>query len=439
MMRIAAIVMGLALLVMLLATCQGRPGHPWRDPERSPPVIPPAPGPAPTPVATVADALAAFSAEPVIGVLLHSAARCDLILLQTGRSPVGILPDGTWTISAGPRGLVLPGLPVVDSLDLRFTAGAGQATFALETSGPGRRRYGGDLRLLWDQAEGLVRVIEIIPLERYLPGVLVSEMGPGWPAAALEAQAIAARSFALSRIAARSGRPWQLDARYEVDMAYPGLVTDQAPAAVAAVQATSGRVLATRSARILPAFFHASSGGRSESVANRWPQTGPGHGGEPYLTVIDDPFAALGAEGLRRPDADRWQHSMPLTEVAASLTQAITAAGGPPGRRITAVRIVDRFADSHRVRSVGLRLEGHADEVLLPATVIRQAIGGTLLRSTWWEACLVVGDRLIIHGRGYGHGVGLSQVSAWAMAQRGLDADTILRFFYRGADIRGLW
>jgi len=163
-----------------------------------------------------------------------------------------------------------------------------RGSLRVEPRGPGAllslggRRYRGSLRALAG-ADGL-DVVNAVGLEEYLLGVVPREMPPAWgdrAPAALDAQAIAARSYALATRV--SGRPFDLYAD-ERSQVYGG-VADEDPRTTAAVRRTRGRVLAYRG-EVVTAFFFSSSGGRTEDGANVF----PAGGARPYLASVPDPF-----------------------------------------------------------------------------------------------------------------------------------------------------
>jgi SpoIID/LytB domain protein len=133
---------------------------------------------------------------------------------------------------------------------------------ALPLFGPPKTlRLAGDLVLR--AAAGAVEVIERVPMEAYLAGVVGAEMNPKWPRQALAAQAIVARSYAAARWMERQAEPWQLHWHFGVDMAYHGWKPENAGVAEA-IAPTRGELLVYRGFPVL-ALFHASSGGRTEA------------------------------------------------------------------------------------------------------------------------------------------------------------------------------
>ena len=127
-----------------------------------------------------------------------------------------------------------------------------------------------------------LNAINVIGLEQYLAGVVSQEMPSAWPAEALKAQAVAARSYALAH--RLGGKPWDLyaDVRSQV---YGGVPAEQ-PSTNAAVQATAGEVLLWEG-KPIDALFHSTSGGRTLDVAEVF--------GKPvaYLVGVDDPYSAI--------------------------------------------------------------------------------------------------------------------------------------------------
>lgn len=150
--------------------------------------------------------------------------------------------------------------------------------------GPERaRRYRGTLQVGPADA-GRLSVTNVVGVEDYLRGVVPREMSPSWDdgaAAALRAQAVAARSYALASLRPDAAFDVHDDTRSQV---YGG-VTAEDRRSDAAVAATRRRVL-TYDGRIIAAYFHSTSGGRTEDVQNAWPGSPP----RPYLVSVDDGF-----------------------------------------------------------------------------------------------------------------------------------------------------
>ncbi|MFW5751303.1 MAG: SpoIID/LytB domain-containing protein [Planctomycetota bacterium] len=422
--------------LVVLGGCQRRTAHPWwRSPDRST-AIRTRPQPANAVRAAPRRDLGSLDGEPELTVRLGSATELDLVLLRPATLAGRTLSPGPLAVGIHAHRLQIAGTPVASEQAVLRFAGSGPA-FACERGAAARQRtlHGGSLVLLHDG--GTVMVCERLGCEAYLPGVLVREVEPDWPVAALAAQAVAARSYALSRWFARRDQPWQLDATPAIDMAYGGLPEKIHPNLAAALRSTRGQVLALDD-QVLPAYFHSCSGGMTADVDSVWPgRRFPDGTTDPAraLRAVRDPFAEVGAHGLGREQVMHWECRVELGEVA----RLLRGLGEPPllAPRVQAVHIATRHGDGQRVATVELRSDAGAH--LVPATVLRRALGSRRVRSTLWDTCLSTRTHLLLRGRGYGHGVGLSQISAWAMAHRGLDARQILAFFYRSARIERCW
>ena len=203
----------------------------------------------------------------------------------------------------------------------------------------------------------LVDVVDTVGLEQYLKGVVPSEMPSAWPGAALEAQAVAARSYALANLT--KGRPFDLygDARSQV---YGG-IDAESQAASAAVDATKGRVL-LYNGKVADTFFFSTSGGRTVSALEA---TGID---VPYLVSVADPYDTLSPYHDWGPvlyDAKAVAKQLKLSASIACLSVVKGASG--------------------RVKSV---VASSADDaqVTLTGNQVRSALG---LRSTWFSPALL--------------------------------------------------
>ncbi len=203
----------------------------------------------------------------------------------------------------------------------------------------------------------LVSVIDYVGLEQYLKGVVPAEMPSTWPAAALEAQAVAARSYALANLV-KSG-PFDLygDSRSQ---AYGG-VGVESPATSTAVDATAGLVL-DYDGNVADALFHSSSGGRTVSALEA---TGVA---VPYLVSVADPYDTLS------PEHD-WG---PLLFDGAKLQTTLKLAGAITGAAVS-------VGPSARVKSLELSI-GDEPPVSFTGSQLRVALS---LPSTWFDPVLL--------------------------------------------------
>jgi stage II sporulation protein D len=145
---------------------------------------------------------------------------------------------------------------------------------------PGQGTYRGALQLRPD-GRGGVLTVNAVGLDDYVRGVVAAEMPASWPAAALQAQAVAARTYAITTGVGASAYDLYDDTRSQM---YGGVGAETA-ATGAAVTATAGQVV-TYDGQPAVTYFFASSGGYTESIQNVWPGATP----EPWLTGVPDPY-----------------------------------------------------------------------------------------------------------------------------------------------------
>ena len=146
----------------------------------------------------------------------------------------------------------------------------------------GRGTYRGSLEYSPD-GHGGVQTVDVVGLDDYVRGVVAAEMPATWAPAALQAQAITARTYAITTTVSGNGYDLYDDTRSQM---YGG-VDAETPASDAAVAATAGRVV-TYAGHPVVTYFFASSGGHTESIQNVWPGTSP----EPWLVGVPDPYDA---------------------------------------------------------------------------------------------------------------------------------------------------
>jgi stage II sporulation protein D len=166
-----------------------------------------------------------------------------------------------------------------------------------------------------------------VPLERYVRGVIANEVSPSWPMAALEAQAVASRTYALTAHAGGARFDVYADSRSQV---YGGRAAET-PRTNAAVKATEGQIV-TYAGRPAITYFFASSGGLTEDIQNAFPGSEP----EPWLRGVDDPY--------ERGDLHRWT-------VRMSLAQAGTDLAGLVRGSLRAIVVLERGYSPRIVRA----------------------------------------------------------------------------------------
>ncbi len=274
------------------------------------------------------------------------------------------------------------------------------------------RDYFGEARIYKDKAGNLSSVVEL-PLERYLVGLVATEMPPVWPLEALKAQTVAARTYALfqkKRVATvYANSIYDVEATVQ-DQVYSGTSRENKHVLRAVVE-TEGEVLQLNG-NIFKTFFHSSCGGMTETAQNVW-------GEENFAPRVADKWCA------RSPHA-AWRYSISKSDLAAKLRQA-----GYPAETVDSLT-PERSPDNPR--AVSVTIDTGAQTVYLHSNDFRRIVGYGNLKSTNFTAKVGV-DRVNFEGHGFGHGVGLCQWGAKGMAEHGVFYRDILEFYYPGAAI----
>ncbi len=262
----------------------------------------------------------------------------------------------------------------------------------------GDRWYRGKTRLL-RQGQG-VTAVNLVDLESYLYSVVGAEAVASWPIEALKTQAVAARTYAIYKSSTSGNRFYDLDTSTATQV-YKGL-DSEFTTTHEAVNSTSGQIMTYRGKPIL-AVFHSSSGGHTENVEDVWSSA------LPYLRGVTD----------YDQTAPVFQWSKTFT--AAELGRLIGGVG-----RVR--ELIPQRATPHG-RIVKLRVIGDRGAKVVPDDLLRQELE---LRSTLFT--VTTNEEIFeINGRGYGHGIGLSQWGAYYLASQGTSYDRILSHYYQNA------
>lgn len=281
-------------------------------------------------------------------------------------------------------------------------------------------------------------VVNIVDIEDYLAGVINAEMGRRGPGeeAALETQAIVSRTFALRVVGRWRTQGFDLVSTI-ADQAYGGAATETAGGR-AAVAATRGIVL-TYGGQPVEAFFSSTCGGRTASGAETFV-----NGALPYLQSIAD-RSPEGKAWCEISPRYRWREEWSHAELRSTLENTLGVVG-VSGARVGEIRDVAVAGRSASGRVAELRIVTGGATVPVAGQVIRQVLrptGGTVLRSTAFDveaaregARLV---RLVVEGRGNGHGVGLCQWGAVGRARAGYSAEQILDAYFPGTRLERRW
>ena len=290
--------------------------------------------------------------------------------------------------------------------------------------------YRGKLKVIINPEDNCFDVINHVPLEPYLAGVVGAEMPEYWEPEALKAQAIAARTYCLY-IKKRFGsnRAWDVS-KTTAHQVYRGVSAESAQT-WDAINQTKGQVLVCKQSGgaegIFPAYYSSICGGYTENSKNVF--------GDSFESLVSVPCPYC--KDVAKPSFYFWpmvQFDMadvtikllqryPKLKLLGEITNISYARQSNYGEfsRLTKVKLLGSTGKSDFLTAEDLRL------TIDPT--------GRKLRSTICKIVKLGNKWAFLSGRGYGHGVGMCQCGAQGMARQGKTAEQILFHYYRGSDI----
>jgi stage II sporulation protein D len=296
------------------------------------------------------------------------------------------------------------------------TTGKTVSSRELRLSGPVTLTAHGETVTLHDPVAisahaGVLVIVATLPVENYVERVVASESGPSDSLESLKALAIVVRSFALHE--AHGHAEYDLCDSTHCQLLHWNGNGDRKTAAHAATLATAGETLWFHGQRAL-AYFGKDCGGRTASPDEIWPRAKS----LPYLPSQPDRFCT-------QTSAREWASQITRSDLTAAL--ATHGLAQPGWQNLTVAR---RGTSGRAVTLLLERTEISAEDFQL---AVGESLGWSRIPSTWFEVSRQ-GDTFSFHGRGWGHGVGLCQKGAAAMAAQGRTMREILAQYFPGAE-----
>ncbi|MCB0415764.1 MAG: SpoIID/LytB domain-containing protein [Bdellovibrionales bacterium] len=259
-------------------------------------------------------------------------------------------------------------------------------------------------------------IVSELDVEKYLLGVLPSEMPAGWPIEALKAQVIASRTYALYTAQKKRSQTFHLESTVFDQVFRAGyfkrLTRPIQDKVKKAIEETKGLVL-THRGQLMPSYYHADCGGQTEEPYLVWP-------GEGKNGTVKDPYCPLSPHG-------HWTVSYSKEQLFEKLKSKWSLDQSWHLKNIS----ITKKSSSKRILQMkisfqsGLRLRSFYTS----AHDLRRLVGFNKLKSTLFNV-QILENKVVFHGQGHGHGVGMCQWGARSLALRGIPFYEILNHYY---------
>jgi len=273
-------------------------------------------------------------------------------------------------------------------------------TFRIRPVAPALESRSYDDDLLLEPDDAFMNIINRVDMDKYIAGVLESEVGPNTEAELYKAHALLTRTYLLNHFERHREEGFSLCDGVHCQ-AYHGRATYNEEIAKS-VYETSGEVVADYHYKLITAAYHSNSGGETQRAADVWLKE------VDYLQAVIDPYS------LHQPHS-KWYDTI----FYADWKKYLLENGMESVKKIPEELLY--IEQRHRKKYFVL----DQDSILM--TRIREDWG---FNSTFFNMFPEVGDRIVIWGKGYGHGVGLSQEGAMNMARLGFTYQDIIRFYF---------
>ena len=378
---------------------------------------------------------------PNVRVLLGSrstdakvTSTANMVVLNSNNGQVSTISANRGTSVGVQGGKIVVNGKAIDSVVTLKPANS-DAPFLFEGKG-----YRGGLTLRANN--GKMMVINSVPLEDYLYGVVPQEVVPSWPAAALEAQAVAARTYALHTMEENKGKLYDVSTSTDHQV-YNG-VSGETQATTNAVNKTKGMVMLYNQ-RPINALFHSDGGGYTEDSVNVWGSD------VPYLKGVKDFSTGT--------STSNWTVTTSRQALESKLNAASKGVGklksiqltplGKPGQQTSDRGVSGRIKSATFIGTSGkTTVDGDSLRSILglKSTLFDFYVNHNPAKGTGKAYHNFTGnnDTVYIKGHGWGHGLGMSQWGAAEMAKRATPGDanyyqTILRHYYSGITLKKMY
>lgn len=290
-------------------------------------------------------------------------------------------------------------------------------------------RFRGKLKVISTSNADSCDVIHVTSMEDYISTLLAKEMNASWPIEALKAQAIAARTYAYHKIQSQQvSRSRGFEAFYDLESSeyhqVSGSFFDANERTLQATRSTRGMIMETLGGEITEIFFHAKCGGHTLEPQHVWANKVSGY------KAVKDPYCH------GRGNMGEWKTVLERSRVDEFLNWARVRGHLAYPTLITGQTKLQFTPDEREKPVMRIFIEGQAFE--LNKSLFRRYFGRTTFESNFFDLS-IHGTNLLVNGKGKGHGVGMCQIGALGMADRGFDYTKILGHYFPGHQLKKIY
>ncbi len=274
------------------------------------------------------------------------------------------------------------------------------------------RNYRGTLEII-NNAQTSFSIVEVLPLDEYVYGIIKHEISPKWPEEAIKAQIVAARTYALMNFGKHSKDGYDL-CNTTCCQVYGGLESED-PVSNRLVDRTTGEII-TYQSELISTPYHGMCGGYTEDPRNVWESLNK----VKYLQIKKCTYC-------KKAPHYNWSARFERAKI-----ESILSANGFSVGKITNIKVNDRSSSG---RAIDIKITHKDGKILLKLNKFRLLLGPDIIRSGMVKIKKDK-DAYIFEGTGWGHGVGMCQEGAKGMAEKGYDYRQILKFYYPYTEIK---